>query len=115
MFKSGYFLREYIDQVCNKHSFEPKYAFETNLLPMILGLVRNDYAITALLEMVLNYEDELIPIPFAEPIKLDIAIGWRRNGYLSIAERAFVDFLMETSESKEENKATAPNHQAGAV
>ncbi|MET4696001.1 LysR family transcriptional regulator [Endozoicomonas lisbonensis] len=93
MFKSGYFHREYIDAVCRKYDFSPRYAFETNLLPMILSTVRHEFAITALLKMVADYEDDVIPIPFAKPIKLDIAISWRKNGYLSIAERAFIDFL----------------------
>ena len=97
MFKAGYFHREYIDAVCEKYGYEPKYAFETNLLPMILSIVRHDFGISALLKIVADYENGVVPIPFAKPIKLDIAIGWRKNGYLSIAERAFIDFLRAES------------------
>ncbi|AMO58079.1 LysR family transcriptional regulator [Endozoicomonas montiporae] len=93
MFKSGYFHREYIDAVCKQYDFLPKYAFETNLLPMILSAVRHDFAITALLKMVADHEDDIVSIPFANPIRLDIAISWRKRGYLSVAERAFIEFL----------------------
>jgi len=93
MFKPGYFHREFIDEVCNQYLFSPKIAFETNLLPMILKIVRNDFAITALLEMVTEHEKGLVPIPFNQPIFLDIAIAWRKNGYLSVADRAFMEFV----------------------
>lgn len=93
MFKQGYFHREFIDEVCNQYRFSPKIAFETNLLPMILKIVRNDFAITALLEMVTEHEKGLVPIPFSQPVYLDLAIAWRKNGYLSVADRAFMEFV----------------------
>ncbi|WP_036830374.1 LysR family transcriptional regulator substrate-binding protein, partial [Photobacterium sanctipauli] len=51
MFKAGYFHREYIDRICEEYNYQPQIAFETNLLPMILRIVRNDFAIAALLDM----------------------------------------------------------------
>ncbi|MGF1714468.1 LysR family transcriptional regulator [Photobacterium chitinilyticum] len=93
MFKQGYFHREFIDEVCHQYQLTPRIAFETNLLPMILKIVRNDFAITALLEMVTQHEKGLAPIPFSQPIFLDIAIAWRKNGYLSVADRAFMEFV----------------------
>lgn len=93
MFKHGYFHREFIDRVCHQHQLTPQIAFETNLLPMILKIVRNDFAVTALLEMVTEHEKGLVPIPFSQPVFLDIAIAWRKNGYLSVADRAFMEFV----------------------
>ncbi|UTV26667.1 LysR family transcriptional regulator [Photobacterium atrarenae] len=95
MFKAGYFHREFIDEVCHQYQLSPNIAFETNLLPMILKIVRNDFAITALLEMVTQHEPGLVPIPFAEPVFLDISIAWRKNGYLSVADRAFMEFVKQ--------------------
>lgn len=93
MFKQGYFHREFIDNICHQFQLAPRIAFETNLLPMILKIVRNDFAITALLEMVTHHEKGLTPIPFNQPVYLDIAIAWRKNGYLSVADRAFMEFV----------------------
>ncbi|MCW8329695.1 LysR substrate-binding domain-containing protein [Photobacterium sp. SDRW27] len=93
MFKPGYFHREFIDEICHQYRFQPNIAFETNLLPMILKIVRNDFAITALLEMVTEHEKGLVPIPFEQAVFLDIAIAWRKNGYLSVADRAFMEFV----------------------
>lgn len=94
-FKSGYFHREMLDLVCDKHGLTPKISFETNLLPMILQIVRHDFAITALLELVTEHEPCLIPIPFAKPIQLDLAMAWRKNGYLSLADKAFIKFIKQ--------------------
>ncbi|GAB3523984.1 LysR family transcriptional regulator [Photobacterium alginatilyticum] len=95
MFKQGYFHREFIDDVCRQYQLIPQIAFETNLLPMILKIVRNDFAITALLEMVTQHEQGLSAIPFQQPVYLDIAIAWRKNGYLSVADRAFMEFVKQ--------------------
>ncbi|WP_318459113.1 LysR family transcriptional regulator [Photobacterium leiognathi] len=95
MFKHGYFHRETIDSICEKHQFTPNISFETNLLAMIFKIVRQDFAITTLLEMVTEYEPQLIPIPFEEPIELDIVMAWRKSGYLSLADKAFIDYVKQ--------------------
>ena len=93
MFKPGYFHREYIDRICQENNFEPNIAFETNLLPMILKIVRNDFAVTALLDMVTDNESGVTPIPFEQPVILNIAIAWRKDGYLSVADKAFMEYV----------------------
>ena len=94
-FKSGYFHREMLDHVCEQHNLTPKISFETNLLPMILQIVRHDFAITALLELVTDHEPHLIPIPFSDPIQLDLAMAWRKQGYLSLANKAFIEYVKQ--------------------
>lgn len=93
MFKKGYFHRDFIDKICSIHKITPQLSFETNLLAMILNIVRHGFAITALLELVTEHEPGLVPIPFEEPVTLDIAMAWRKQGYLSLADRAFIDFV----------------------
>ena len=97
MFKAGYFHREFIDEICEKYHFEPKISFETNLLPMMLNIVRHDFSISALLELVTEHEKGVVAIPFQEPVHLNIAMAWRKNGYLSLADRAFLEFVNEYS------------------
>ncbi|WP_162062899.1 LysR family transcriptional regulator [Vibrio taketomensis] len=93
MFKHGYFHRDYIEAKAKQHNIEFDCAFETNLLPLILSIVRKEFAITALLELVTQHEPNIVGVPFEEPVKLDLALAWRKNGYLSIAERTFIDFV----------------------
>ena len=97
MFKAGYFHREFIDEICEKYHFKPKISFETNLLPMMLNIVRHDFSISALLELVTEHEKGVVAIPFEEPVHLNIAMAWRKNGYLSLADRAFLEFVNEYS------------------
>ncbi|SMY38153.1 HTH-type transcriptional regulator CynR [Photobacterium malacitanum] len=94
-FKPGYFHREILDHICEQHHLTANISFETNLLPMILQIIRHDFAITSLLELVTDHESNVIPIPFAEPIYLDLAMAWRKQGYLSLADRTFIEYVKQ--------------------
>ena len=93
MFQHGYFHREFLDHVSKEHGFTMKSSFETNLLPLILSIVKQEFAITALLELVTQHEQGVVGIPFEPSVKLDLALAWRKQGYLSIADRTFIDFV----------------------
>ncbi len=95
MFKPGYFHRDFIDKTCKTHNLDANISFETNLLPMILKIVKHEYAITALLELVTNNEPEVKAIPFQPPVFLDLALAWRKEGYLSNADRTFIEFVKQ--------------------
>lgn len=94
MFKAGYFHREVIDGLCESNNMTANYSFETNLITMILNIVKNEFAITALLELVTDQEADVKGVPFEPPIYLDLALAWRKDGYLSLANRRFVDFTL---------------------
>jgi hypothetical protein len=34
-----------------------------------------------------------VGIPFEPSVKLDLALAWRKQGYLSISDRTFIDFV----------------------
>jgi len=93
LFKPGYFHRDFIDGVHEQHGFDMNIAFESNLLPMILSIVKQEFAITALLELVTQHEKEVVGVPFNPPVKLKLALAWRKEGYLSKADRTFIDFV----------------------
>lgn len=93
MFKAGYFHRDFIDSVCEQNGLTMKFSFETNLLPMILSIVKQEFAITALLKLVTEHEKEVTGVSFQPPVMLDLALAWRKNGYLSKADRTFIEFI----------------------
>ncbi|MEL0630465.1 LysR family transcriptional regulator [Psychromonas aquatilis] len=95
MFKKGYFHREKLDDICLQKNLTANFSFETNLLAVILKIVKQDFAISALLEMATEEEPGIVSIPFEEPIVLDISIAWRKNGYLSKADKTFLDFVKQ--------------------
>ncbi len=97
MFKEGYFHRKVVDRLAAKTECTPNISFETNLIPLIKAIVNQGFGISTLLGMVIEEDPDLIGLPFEEPVWLDLSIAWRRDGYLSRANQAFVDFLLEHS------------------
>lgn len=97
VFKPGYFLREFVDRFSEQEQQGPHIAFETNLIPLTKAIVRQGFGITTFLRMVLENEpvDGLVAISFDEPVFLDLSLAWKRGGYLSRADRAFVDYILE--------------------
>jgi len=95
MFKEGYFHRRIVDRLAEVCGVSPEIGFETNLIPLIKSIVQQGFGISTLLEMVIQPDDQLVTRPFSEPVWLDLSIAWRRDGYLSQANRAFRDFVLE--------------------
>ncbi|MET0010768.1 MAG: LysR family transcriptional regulator [Candidatus Thiodiazotropha sp. 6PLUC9] len=97
VFKQGYFLREFIDRFSHQRQQEPIIAFETNLIPLTKAIVRQGFGITTFLRMVIeqDVQQDLVAVPFSEPVFLDLSLAWKKGGYLSRADRAFVDYILE--------------------
>ena len=58
-------------------------------------LIREGVGISTLLRMVAADEPRVAAVPFSPPCYLDLHIAWNQDGYLSRANRAFRDFLLE--------------------
>ncbi len=100
MFKEGYFHRKVLDRIAASIGAVPHIGFETNLIPLIKSVVRRGYAISTLLGMVIENDDDLVTLPFAEPVWLDLCIAWNKGRYLSRANQTFVDFMLDFRSSK---------------
>jgi hypothetical protein len=46
---------------------------------------------------VVDDDPRLVAVPFGEPVFLDISMAWKKGGYLSQADRAFLDYGFEQS------------------
>lgn len=99
MFNTGFFHRNVVDRLSAETGIAPKISFETNLIPLIKSIVKQGFAISTLMEMVIKDEPELVARPFTDPVWLDLSIAWRKDAYLSKANRTFVDFLLEHSDA----------------
>ncbi|USD42416.1 LysR family transcriptional regulator [Vibrio sp. SCSIO 43135] len=95
MFKPGYFHRDFIDKVSSEYGYTPRLSFETNLIPMILNILKREFAITALLKLVTDNETGIVGIPFEERVELGLALAWRKEGYQSKADKTFIDFVKQ--------------------
>ena len=97
MFKGEFFLRKAIDRLAKEVGCQPEIAIETNLIPLIKSVIQHGFGISALLPMAIAPEDDLATIPFSTPLWMEFCIAWRKNGYLSRANRAFLEFVLEHS------------------
>ena len=97
LFRNGYFHRKLVDRLAAETGVQPVIGFETNLIPLIKSIIKQGFGISTLLAMAVADDPDLVDLPFTEPVYLDLCIAWRRDGYLSKANQAFVDFLLENT------------------
>ncbi|HHQ4663244.1 LysR family transcriptional regulator [Aeromonas veronii] len=95
LFRRGFYHREHMEALAQSLGVEPDIAFESNLIPLLKAVVRQGFAVTTFLRMVLEEEPDLSGVPFAPPIYLDLCVAWRRGDPLSMANRALRDFLLK--------------------
>ena len=94
MFKEGYFHRRVVDRLAKQTGYVPKIGFETNLIPLIKSIIKHGFGISTLLAMVVAEDRDIVTRSFNPPIWLDLNIAWRKDGYLSKANQAFLEFLL---------------------
>lgn len=95
LFKKGYYMRELTDELMRGTRRELQVVFETNLFSLVRSLIREGVGVSTLLRMVVVDEPQIAAVSFDPPLHLDLHIAWKADGYLSRANRAFVDFLLE--------------------
>lgn len=95
VFRHGFFHREYIEEMARKTGVRPHIGFESNLIPLLKAVVRQGFAITSFLRMVVDNDPDLFAVSFAEPYFLDLCLAWPNDQRLSRAEQAFIDFVAQ--------------------
>lgn len=98
IYREGYYLREIIESLSKQHGVEPCIGVETNLLRLMTSLIQQGQGVGFCLKRVAEQEPDICGVPFKEPIFLNLGIAWKQNHYLSKANRAFIDFLLEDLE-----------------
>ena len=97
-FNEGFFHRKIVESLAKQHQVTPNISFESNLIPLIKAITKPGFGISTLLAMAIEPEDKLISRPFEPPIWLDLNIAWRKGSYLSQANQAFLEFVMEQTQ-----------------
>lgn len=97
LLKHGYKHRKHIVEVSEKKGIKLNVTFETNLLPLIKSLVRKGLGITAFLSMGVSEDSDLVGLSFDPPMNIHLVVAWKKNSYLSQANQAFLQFLIERS------------------
>lgn len=94
-YQEGYHLRELIDMLCAREGITPAVVAESNLFSLIRSLVKEKLGLAFFLKMVVARDAEVAAISSDPPLFMDLYIAWKKNSYLSRANRAFVDFLIQ--------------------
>lgn len=94
LFKEGYFQRDLVISHIHALGLTPNIAFETNQISLTKSLTRKGLGITLFLKMVILQDQDLVPLSLDPPITLSLALAWKRKTYLSKANKAFVDFIL---------------------
>jgi DNA-binding transcriptional LysR family regulator len=97
LFKEGYYMRELMDELFAIERQTPRVVFETNLFSLVRSLIKQNLGISTFLRMVVSNDDELAAVSFDPPLHLDLLVAWKGGHHLSRANRAFIDFLKESS------------------
>ncbi|PLX80381.1 MAG: LysR family transcriptional regulator [Desulfuromonas sp.] len=100
VFRKGYYMRELMDTLMGEEDGHPRIVFETNLFSLVRSLIKERLGISTFLRMVVSDDPELAAVSFSPPVYLDLVIAWKANRYLSRANRAFIDFLVEKTKAR---------------
>lgn len=92
MFKEGAYLREVVQNKLVAMKISPRTVLESSQIVTIKGLVAHDVGIAFLLDFICKDSADIKPIPFCDPIFVDIGLAWKRERYVSKAAQAFIDF-----------------------
>ncbi len=102
LYTPGYYMRELMDNLVKQTGRKPDVVFETNLFSLVRSMVRERMGISTFLRMVVADDPDLAAVSFSPPLFLDLDIAWKKNRHLSRANRAFINFLFEYSQSVQE-------------
>lgn len=102
VFTHGYYMREVINKLIKDAAIQPNIIFETNIFSLVRPLIKERLGISTFLRMGVSADDELTAISFDPPLYIELVIAWKKNRYLSRANRAFIDFLIENIAGNQE-------------
>ena len=93
LYRQNYYLRQLTIALHLQHQRPPNIAMETDLLGMIIQLVRTGEGVTLGLRITAESESGIVGIPFEKEKILSLSMAWPRKRQLSVANQAFISFL----------------------
>ena len=93
LYRQNYYLRQLTVSMHEQCGLAPNITLETDLLGMIIQLVKAGEGVTLGLKITADSEDGIVGIPFEDSKTLSLRMAWPKKRQLSLANRAFIDFL----------------------
>ncbi|EGO63435.1 LysR family transcriptional regulator [Acetonema longum DSM 6540] len=100
LLKEDSYHRQVIMEQCQIYQFQPRVIFSSTQIQTIKALVSSGAGISFLMQRVVAQDaPQIISLPLAEPITINIGLAWKKDKYLSKASQAFIEFIHEYTQS----------------
>ena len=96
MLKDGSYLREMVQSKLKNAGITPNVVLESNQIETIKGLVASGVGMAFLLDFVVEDAPGIKSIPLADSLNVDVGLAWKKDRYISMAAKAFMDFCRMT-------------------
>ena len=96
MLKEGSYLRHLVLQKMKEASIKPDIVLESNQIETVKGLVASNVGIAFLLDFIVDENPDIVSLPLAEPVFVDIGLAWKKDRYISRAAQSFMDFCKDS-------------------
>ncbi|MFD1953546.1 LysR family transcriptional regulator [Paenibacillus thailandensis] len=98
MFSAGFALHERIIAACREAGFEPRIVYESSQWDFLREMAAAGLGVSMLPETICRSfaPEKVKAVPLVDPVIPWLpAMVWRKEGYLSLASRAWIDFTRE--------------------
>ena len=99
LFSGGYYQRTLLESSFRTLEIQPEILFHSNQLTTIKSFIREDIASGFLMPQIVHEEDGIIAIPVREGLRLNVAVVWRKDDYLTKEAKSFISFCRKTFEA----------------
>ena len=92
VYESGYFIRQQLDLLCQEASVTPDLRMQSNFLPLLVSMVKQNLGTTVGLRTMAAKEPGIVGIPLSPRVEVPMALARRRGRQISRANQAFLDW-----------------------
>ena len=100
LFSGGYYQQALLARRFRELDIQPEVLFHSNQLTTIKSFIRENIASGFIMPQIIQDEDGIIPIPVEEGLRLNVAVVWRKDDYLTKEAKSFINFCRKTFEAR---------------
>lgn len=93
LLKEGNYIRRRILKECENHNFEPNIIYQSTQIESICTLISSGIGVSFLLDTIATRNTDIVCRSMENPIKVDIAIAWNKNKYITKGQKEFIEFI----------------------
>jgi DNA-binding transcriptional LysR family regulator len=100
LFSGGYYQKSLLESSFRTLELTPEILFHSNQLTTIKSFIRENIASGFIMPQIIHEEDGIIPIEVEEGLRLNVAVVWRKDDYLTKEAKSFINFCRKTFEAR---------------